>query len=59
VAEGVVPEYGDLLYLINSGSESGLFTNESDDGLAIKGRFIGSLGTGNVAPVEIYNQMAV
>ena len=52
--------YGDKLYLISDGEKAGLFTNDDDDGdnLAIKGRFIGGLGSGNIAPAEIYNQMA-
>jgi hypothetical protein len=59
VAEGVTPAYGEDMYLITAaGPDRGLFTNDDGGGanLAIYGRFIGGLGTGNVAPAEIYNQ---
>ena len=58
VADGVVPEYGEPLHLIVDGAEAGFFTNDdTGDVIAIKGRFVGGLGTGNIAPVEIFNQM--
>jgi hypothetical protein len=57
VPDGVTPAYGDSLYLIIDGADRGKFTNApSADTLAINGMFIGGLGTGAVAPVEIYNQ---
>ncbi|MDR1687281.1 MAG: hypothetical protein LBS21_01555 [Clostridiales bacterium] len=56
VEEGITVNYGDELYLINDGANAGLFTNESGTNLAINGRFIGGLGTGNIAPVELHNQ---
>jgi len=58
VPEGVEPAYGEALHLIPSGDDAGLFTNDDGggDNLAVNGMFIGGLGTGNVAPVEIYNQ---
>jgi hypothetical protein len=56
VADGVSPAYGEDVYLITEGAERGCFTNVATGNLAVTGRFIGSLGTGNVAPVEIYNQ---
>jgi hypothetical protein len=62
IVDGVTPAYGDQLYLIKKTSGFGLFTNaagSSGDTLAVKGRFIGGKGTGNVAPVEIYNQSNV
>ena len=59
VADGVEPVYNDPLYLIINGAEAGLFTNDDDGGanLAINGRFYGGLGNGNIAPVEIHNQL--
>ena len=59
VADGVTPAYNDPLYLIITGPEAGLFTNDSGSGanLAINGRFYGELGSGNIAPVEIHNQL--
>lgn len=60
VVPGATVQYGDPLYLVNEGECAGLFTNDDDDGdtLAIKGRFIGPVDSSNIAPVEIYNQMA-
>jgi hypothetical protein len=59
VADGVTPAYGDDLYILTAaGPERGYFTNDAGGSanLSVYGRFIGTLGTGNVAPVEIYNQ---
>lgn len=58
VISGITVQYGDELYLVNEGEDAGLFTNDSDGSLAIMGRFIGSVDSSNIAPVEIYNQMA-
>lgn len=58
VAPGVTVQYGDALYLINEGEDAGLFTNDDEDAIAVKGRFIGPLDSSDIAPVEIYNQMA-
>ena len=59
VAEGVTPAYGEDAFLITAeNADRGCFTNVSDSNLAVYGRFLGGLGTGNVAPVEIYNQKA-
>jgi hypothetical protein len=60
VADGVTPGYGDALCLVIDGDEAGYFTNDdgSGDNLAIHGRFLDGLGSGNIAPVELYNQMA-
>lgn len=53
----IAPQYGDVLYLIVDGEEAGLFTNaEAETAIAVKGRFIGGKGTGDVAPVELFNQ---
>ena len=54
IAEGVTPKYGDALYLIKSGDNAGCFTNVADGAIAITGgKFVGTKGTGNVAPVEL------
>ena len=58
VVSGITPSYGDDLYLVKNGNDAGLFTNVADGHLAVNGRFIGDLGTGDIAPVEIYNQKA-
>lgn len=50
--------YGDKLYLVTSGDEAGLFTNEASGNLAVAGRFVGAADSVGIAPVEIYNQMA-
>ena len=60
VVDGISPAYGDLLYLVTNGANAGLFTNAdpgAGNGIAINGRFYGGLGNGNIAPVEIYNQL--
>ena len=56
VADGIIPEYGEPLFLIITGAEAGLFTNDDGGGtnMALNGRFYGGLGTGSVAPVELY-----
>ena len=58
LADGITPVYGESLYLIKTGDDAGLFTNDSGGGanFAVNGRFIGGLGSGDIAPVEIYNQ---
>ena len=58
VASGAAPQYGDPLNLVISGPDAGKFTTSAAGTLAIKGRFIGGLGTGPVAPVELFNQLA-
>lgn len=60
VVAGVVPVYNDPLYLVIDGADAGLFTNDDPgDGsvISINGSFYGSLGNGNIAPVEIHNQV--
>ena len=56
VPDGVTPEYGQRLYLIRNGENAGMFTNVATGNIEIHGRFVGGLGTGSVAPVEIFNQ---
>lgn len=53
VAE-ITPVYGEALYLVTSGENAGYFTNASTGNVAVKGRFIGGSGTGEVAPVELF-----
>ena len=55
VAPGETPAYGDDLFLIISGPNAGMFSTD-DTNLAINGKFEGPLGTGNVAPVVLFNQ---
>ena len=60
VVDGVIPVYNDPLFLVIDGPDAGLFTNDDpDDGsvLSVNGRFYGGLGNGNIAPVEIHNQL--
>ncbi len=54
----VTVSYGDKLYLVTSGNNAGLFTNEASGNLAVSGRFVGSADSVGIAPVEIYNQQA-
>ncbi len=58
IAPDVSPAYGEPLYLITEGDSAGMFTNEADGALVVKGRFIGGADAGAIAPVEIYNQAA-
>jgi len=69
IVDGIEPEYGEALFLVNDGDDAGMFTNDPNEGIAIMGRFIGPAGTGpgsigdgttvpiNIAPAEIYDQM--
>lgn len=56
IADGITTAYGDKLYLITSGAEAGCFTNATGDNTIeiTNGKFVGTKGTGNVAPVEIH-----
>lgn len=64
IKNGISPAYGEALHLIITGDEAGLFTNVADtpaEGtasktIAVNGRFIGGKGSGDVAPVELFNQ---
>lgn len=51
------PKYGDPVHLLNSGAEAGCFATTG--GIAVNAMFIGSKGTGNVAPIELYYQRNV
>lgn len=60
IKTGITVAYGDDVYLIASGDNAGLFTNAEEKVentvLSIKitgAKFIGTKGTGNVAPVEL------
>lgn len=56
VAAGATPTYGAAAYLVKSGDEAGYFTTSSEDTIAIKGRFLGTIdSTAQVAAVELYN----
>jgi len=57
IPEGVEPEYGDALFLIVDGDNVGRFTNEADgdNTIALKGRFIGEVDNGEIAPIHLYN----
>ena len=48
--------YGDQLYLATSGDDAGKFTNEPDNAIAVNGVFIGGIESGDIAPVELFNQ---
>jgi len=60
VEENITINYGDPVYLITSGANTGLFTNDAGGAttpnLAINAMFIGGLGTTSIAPIELYNQ---
>lgn len=58
VSKDAAVSYGDKLYLITSGDEAGMFTNEASGNLAINGRFVGATDSVSIAPVELYNQQA-
>ena len=55
IKAGITPAYGDALYLITAGDNAGLFTNATEtNAIAITGgKFVGTKGTGDVAPVEL------
>ena len=57
VEEDAEPAYGDPLYLIIDGDDAGLFTNDDDDTLALRGRFLGPKDNG-IAPVELFSGSA-
>lgn len=60
IKSGDAPAYGDKAYLIINGDDAGLFTKTSGgDTVEIPCRFIGEKGTGDVAPVELFYQVAV
>ena len=57
VADSLTIAYGQQVYLITKGDDVGKFTNDDDggDNLAINGRFIGAVDSGDIAPVKLYN----
>ena len=59
VTSTAVPVYGANVYLTVEGEEAGCFTEAADGAIAINARFIGSKGCGNIAPIELFNQMPV
>jgi len=60
VVDGVTPAYGEPVFLVIDGDDAGWFTNDDGggDNMAINGRFYGGLGTGNIAPIELYTPNA-
>ncbi|MCD8295878.1 MAG: hypothetical protein LUE27_11660 [Clostridia bacterium] len=57
VPEDTEVAFGDTLCFIKDGDNAGYFTNDTDEGTAINGRFIGSANTTAwIAPAEIYDQ---
>jgi hypothetical protein len=50
--------YGDRLYLVVSGDDAGKFSNSAEDSVAVNGRFIGGIESGDIAPVRLFNQEA-
>ena len=56
IKAGITPACGDALYLITAGDNAGLFTNATEtNAIAITGgKFVGTKGTGDIAPVEIH-----
>lgn len=56
IKAGITPAYGDKVYLITTGENAGLFTNATETGaIEITGaKFVGTKGTGNIAPVAIH-----
>lgn len=57
VTEDAEPAYGDPVYLVIDGADAGLFTDDDDDTLALRGRFLGPKDNG-VAPVELFSGSA-
>lgn len=57
VEDGVEINYGDPVYLIVDGDNAGFFTNDEDEGVAIKARFLsGADSSTKVAVIELFNQ---
>lgn len=59
IVAGQTPAYGAKLFLVIDGDNAGLFTTEADvtnTKIEVRGRFAGAKGTGDVAPVELFNQ---
>lgn len=57
VEDGVEISYGDPVYLIVDGESAGFFTNDEEEGVAIKARFLsGTDSSTKVAVIELFNQ---
>lgn len=58
---GISPAYGEAVYLCIDATNKGLFTNVDGDTttIPISGRFTGGKGTGDIAPIQLYNQSTV
>ena len=56
VKTGKTPKFGDKVYMVVSGDETGYFSNASGDGVAVAGRFMGGVdGTNMIAEIELFN----
>ena len=55
VVDGLSINYGDPLFLVNTGSGAGKFTNVSTGALRLNGMFIGAVDSADIAPVRLYN----
>jgi hypothetical protein len=56
IDDGLTISYGDPVYLIVNGAAKGLFSNDDADAIAVNARFIGGAESGDIAPIELYNQ---
>lgn len=60
VAANKTPAYGDAVYMVLTGDEAGYFSNEATDGVAVNGRFLGSVdATAQIAAIELMNAPVV
>ena len=55
VPDNITVSYGDKAFLIVTGSDTGKFTNDQNEGIDINAKFIGSVDSGNIAPILLYN----
>jgi hypothetical protein len=59
VAPEITVAYGESVYLINTGTNAGYFTNVATDNMPVNAKFIGITESNGIAPIEFYNQKAV
>jgi len=57
IPDGIVPEANQPVFWITTGADAGKFTNDSGEGIPINAQFISGPGTGNIAPIRLFNQM--
>ena len=55
VPDNLTVSYGDKAFLIITGSDIGKFTNDQNAGIDISAKFIGSVNSGNIAPLMLFN----